>query len=214
MPIPFNKTVVSLFVLCNFYLQAVYLHHNHILPGLLNICSRFNYHSPTGVSVFRINQSLLQPVPGQSAETWVCVHHLPTPVGHVISETHRTQALALRGLQGLYPSINRAVMTDSIRFGIGGNVVLACFFPHHAGTAVHSVPCERRRRLLWDMNHTIHCPHVTEGITPSQVWTMASKLELNSGLAFTTWSSVLSPSGGLRGYICDAFKGDPRYDTH
>lgn len=69
MPIPFNKTVVSLFVLCNFYLQAVYLHHNHILPGLLNICSRFNYHSPTGVSVFRINQSLLQPVPGQSAET-------------------------------------------------------------------------------------------------------------------------------------------------
>lgn len=60
---------------------------------------------------------------------------------------------------------------------------------------------EHTWRLLWDMNHTIHCPHVTEGITPSQVWTMASKLQLNSGLRFTTWSSVLSSGRGLTGHM-------------
>lgn len=92
--------IVFLFFQCNFDFQAVNLYHNHILPGLFNICSRFNYNSSTGVSVFRINQSLHQPVPGQSAVTRVCVHHLPTPVGHAISKTHRTQALALGGLCG------------------------------------------------------------------------------------------------------------------
>lgn len=200
MPMPVNKTAVFLLMKCNLDFQAVYLHHNHILPGLFNICSRFNYNSPTGFSVFRINQSLHQPVPGQSAVTWVCVHHLHTPVGHVISETHRTRARVLGGLQGYArPSLEQLWQ---IQLDLGsGKCSRGLFSPSSVRTAVHRTACAHRCRLLWDMNHTIHCPRVTEGITPSQGLTMASKLGLSSGLAFTTWSGVLSSSESRRGCI-------------
>lgn len=112
-----------LFIQCNYDFLAKYLHHNHILPGLFNICSRFNYNSPTGFSVFRINQSPHQPVPGQSARN---------PTRLRASSSHTCEACYLQAWQDIGPlalegpppprgpcvSIIRAVMTDSIRSGI------------------------------------------------------------------------------------------------
>lgn len=194
-----NETVVFLAHRGQFPLfLALYLHHDWILPALFNICSSFNYNSPTGLSVFGINHGLRRPVPGQTAVTWICVHHLPTPAGHVISKTRSTQVKGPWGTPEKHTSITGAVMTDSIRFRDQGHVVMAYFHHPKKSTAAHGAACERRCRLLWDMNHAVHCPRVTGGITPSQVLTIASKLELSSGLALTTWSGMLSSSGAVR----------------
>lgn len=138
--------MVILFIQCNFDFQAMYVHHNHILPGLFNICPRFNYNSPTGFSVF---QDQSEP-PSTCPRPVCCNLSLCTPSFHTCRARYLQDSQDPNpqpsGDLRLHVSVIRTVMTDSIRFGIWGMQSWPVF-PNRV-RAAHSIVCAHRCRLL------------------------------------------------------------------